>query len=114
MDALVTILLVVLVCVATLPLLALAVYALASALGLSIADRILETTMSLLKAQWTLGGVVNMLVGAGLIGLGLWCALTLHLLVLKALCLILLPFGVWRLVRGVAIVRAATRSGDRN
>ena len=61
MDALVTILLVVLVCAATLPLLALAVYALASAFGLGIADRILDTTMVLLKAQWTLGGVVNML-----------------------------------------------------
>ena len=107
MDALVTILFVVLIGAAVLPLLTLAVYAAASALGLGFADRILDATRALLTAQWNIGGVLNAIAGSALIALGIWAMLTLEPVVLKALCLILLPFGVWRLVRGVSILRTA-------
>jgi len=106
-DALVTILLIALIGAAVLPLLALVVYAAASALGLGFADRILDATKALLTAQWTIGGVLNAIAGAALIALGIWCVVTVEPAVAKVLCLALIPLGIWRLVRGVHILRAA-------
>ena len=112
MDALVDSLFVALIVAAVLPLLALIVYAAASALGLSFADRILDVTKALLTAQWGAGGMLNMLVGAALVGLGIWCVVSLEPAILKASCLVLVPFGVWRLVRGLKILRAAARASS--
>ena len=106
-DALVTILFVVLIGAAVLPLLALVVYIVASAFGLGFADRILDATMALLKAQWSIGGVLNAIVGVALIALGVWCVVTVEPAVAKGLCLALIPLGIWRLVRGAHILRAA-------
>lgn len=112
MDALVDSLFVALIVAAVLPLLALIVYAAASALGLSFADRILDVTKALLTAQWGIGGVLNMLVGAALVGLGIWCVVSLEPATVKACSLLLVPFGIWRLVRGLSIFRAAARSSS--
>ncbi|SKA98299.1 hypothetical protein SAMN06295879_2559 [Agreia bicolorata] len=107
MDALGTILLIALICAAVLPLLALVVYIVASALGLGFADRILDATVALLTAQWSIGGVLNIVAGAAIIAVGIWCAVNLEPALVKALCLVLVPFGIWRLVRGARILRAA-------
>ncbi|SMG26567.1 hypothetical protein [Agreia pratensis] len=107
MDALVTILFVVLIGAAVLPLLALVVYIVASAFGLGFADRVLDATMALLTAQWSIGGVLNAIVGVALIALGVWCVITVEPAVAKGLCLALIPLGIWRLVRGAHILRAA-------
>ena len=107
MDALGTILFVVLIGAAVLPLLALVVYIVASALGLGFADRILDATKALLTAQWNIGGVLNIVAGAAIIALGIWCVVTVEPAVAKVLCLALVPLGIWRLIRGVRIIRAA-------
>jgi hypothetical protein len=111
-DALVNSLFVALIGAAVLPLLALLAYAAASALGLGFADRILEVTKALLTAQWGIGGALNMLIGAALVALGIWCAVSLEPATLKASCLVLIPFGIWRLVRGLGILRAAARGSS--
>ena len=106
-DALGTILLVALICAAVLPLLALVVYIVASALGLGIADRVLDAIMALLTAQLRVGGVLNIAAGAAIIAVGIWCAVTLEPALTRVLCLVVVPFGIWRLIRGVSILRAA-------
>jgi hypothetical protein len=106
-DSLGTLLFVALICATLLPLIALVVYVVASALGLGVADRILGATMALLTAQWRVGGVLSIVTGTAIIAVGVWCAVNLEPMFVKALCLVLVPFGVWRLVRGVRILRAA-------
>jgi hypothetical protein len=109
-DALVNSLFVALLGAAVLPLVALLVYAAASALRLSFADRVLEVTKALLTAQLGIGGVLNVLVGAGLVAVGIWCAVSLEPAIAKVPCLVLVPFGIWRLVRGFSILRAAAEA----
>jgi hypothetical protein len=109
-DALVNSLFVALLGAAVLPLVALLVYAAASALRLSFADRVLEVTKALLTAQWGIGGALNVLVGTGLVALGIWCAVSLEPAIVKVSCLVLVPFGIWRLVRGLSILRAAAEA----
>jgi hypothetical protein len=109
-DALVNSLFVALLGAAVLPLVALLVYAAASALRLSFADRVLEVTKALLTAQLGIGGVLNVLVGAGLVAVGIWCAVSLEPAIAKVSCLVLVPFGIWRLVRGLSILRTAAEA----
>ncbi|QRF56354.1 hypothetical protein [Variovorax paradoxus] len=96
--------------IAVAPLLLLGLYVLADRLGLKVADRMLSLTARLLQVQWLGGGVVNIVGGLLIAALGIWAALSLapplHRL---AGALLLVPFGLWRTFRGVAVLKALSR-----
>ena len=86
------------------PLLLLAVAVTCNALGWTLGDRLLSATVHLLSLQWRVGAILNVIVGVGLVGLGLWMAWHVHALVPRmAAALLLIPFGLWRAWRGVGI-----------
>ncbi len=99
--------------IAVAPLLLLGLYVLADRLGLKVADRLLSLTTRLLQVQWLGGGVVNIVGGLLIAALGVWAALSpappLHRL---AGALLLVPFGLWRTFRGVAVLQALSRTRE--
>lgn len=92
---------IVLIAAAVLPLLLLAVYALASYCGLSIADRLLDATVATLTVGWVIGCIVNIVGGLALVGLGIWAAIVFPAPLVRFAMALLVPFGLWRLWRGV-------------
>lgn len=92
--------------IAVAPLLLLGLYVLADRLGLKVADRMLSLTARLLQVQWLSGGVVNIVGGLLIAALGIWAALSLEPSWHRLAGLLLVPFGLWRAYRGVAVFRA--------
>lgn len=95
--------------IAVAPLLLLGLYVLADRLGLKVADRMLSLTARLLQWQWLSGGVVNIVGGLLIAALGIWAALSLEPSWHRLAGLLLVPFGLWRAFRGVAVLKALTR-----
>lgn len=95
--------------IAVAPLLLLGLYVLADRLGLKVADRMLSLTVRLLQWQWLSGGVVNIVGGLLIAALGIWAALSLEPSWHRLAGLLLVPFGLWRAFRGVAVLKALTR-----
>ncbi|WP_431510045.1 hypothetical protein [Variovorax sp. DAIF25] len=95
--------------IAVAPLLLLGLYVLADRLGLKVADRMLSLTARLLQWQWLSGGVVNIVGGLFIAALGVWAALSLEPSWHRLAGLLLVPFGLWRAFRGVAVLKALTR-----
>ena len=95
--------------VAVAPLLLLGVYALANAVGIRSADRLLGPLIGLVQVQWGVAALVNLGGGLALAGLGLWTLAQPGTLALAGLALI--PFGLWRCWIGIGLIRAL-RSDD--
>ncbi|WP_398498867.1 hypothetical protein [Variovorax sp.] len=95
-----------LISIAVAPLLLLGLYVLADRLGLKVADRMLSLTARLLQWQWLSGGVVNIVGGLLIAALGVWGALSLEPSWHRLAGLLLVPFGLWRAFRGVAVLKA--------
>lgn len=85
------------------PLLLLLLYALADALKLPFAGRILDIAYRALMVEFAVGTVVNVLGGLAIIGLGIWGGIAFPKLLYRILSLILVPYGAWRMWRGIAI-----------
>ncbi|WP_208508464.1 hypothetical protein [Variovorax paradoxus] len=92
--------------IAVAPLLLLGLHVLADRLGLKVADRMLSLTVRLLQWQWLSGGVVNIVGGLLIAALGIWAALSLEPSWHRLAGLLLVPFGLWRAFRGVAVLKA--------
>lgn len=106
MDTLIELLTFLLIAIAVVPLLLLALYVLADRLGFRFADRILDSTVLLLMLQWVTGGVVNIVGGLAIAALGAWAVFHAWPIWHGLLGGLLVPFGLWRTWRGVALLRA--------
>ena len=89
------------------PLLLVAILAIATRFNLPIADRVLDLTVRLLTIQWFVGAHVNIVVGVAMTGLGMWFAWPLSPSWRWAAAALLIAFGMWRTLRGVAVLRSA-------
>ncbi len=98
--------------IAVAPLLLLGLYVLADRLGLKVADRMLSLTARLLQWQWLSGGVVNIVGGLLIAALGIWAALSLEPSWHRLASALLVPFGLWRVFRGVAVLRAFSSADE--
>lgn len=112
MDTFIDILLFLLIAVAVLPLLLLGLYAAASYFELQGAERILDATVQFMKVQWITGGVLNVGGGVALCMLGIWAFLHFDPLLQRVLGLLLVPFGAWRIVRGMAVLKGFAAEDD--
>jgi len=88
------------------PLLVLGLYALADRLGLRIAERLLDALLPLLTLQWLGGGLLNIVGGLAICALGAWAVVHDGGLVGWGAGALLVPFGLWRTLRGVGVTRA--------
>lgn len=90
------------------PLLLLGLYAVCSYFNLKIADRILSLVVQFLTVELAIGGVVNLVGGLAISALGIWSVLYLdsapHLF--RFLAVLLVPFGLWRAIRGGVALRS--------
>lgn len=109
----------VLVAIAILPLVVLGLYVIADRLGLRrLSNGLLDLCGALLSAQWLTGGIVNLLGGLAICGLGLWALNHLWheavsgagVSVIDALGPVLVPFGLWRVWRGVSVLAAMRKT----
>jgi tryptophan-rich sensory protein len=98
--------------VAVAPLLLLGLYVLADRLGLAVADRMLSLTARILQLQWLSGGVVNIIGGLLIAALGIWAALSLEPPLYRLAGALLVPFGLWRAFRGVAVLKAFSSNDE--
>lgn len=93
------------------PLLLLLLYALADALNLSFASRILDVAYRALMFEFAIGTIVNVVGGLAIVGLGIWGGFAAPRLLYQMLALVIVPYGAWRVWRGVAIwLPAAAKS----
>lgn len=106
MDRLVELAVFLLIAVAVAPLLLLLLYVIADRLGLKLADRLLDPIGWVLKLQWFTGGVVNVVGGLAIAALGVWAMLHFPLIWQGLLSALLVPFGLWRVWRGWAVLKA--------
>ena len=109
MDSLISYFAMALMAIAVAPLLVLGLYLLADALGLKGAERVLSASVGLLTLQWLAGSVMNIGGGLALAALGGWLAWRWGPLPVRAAGALLVPFGLWRVGRGVAILQAALK-----
>jgi len=98
--------------IAVAPLLLLGLHVLADRLGLKVADRMLSLTARLLQWQWLSGGVVNIVGGLFIAALGVWGALSLAPPLHRLASALLVPFGLWRAFRGVAVLKAFSSADE--
>ncbi|QNQ08112.1 hypothetical protein [Sphingomonas alpina] len=110
LDHMITIMAFILIGLAVIPLLLVALGALASYFDLGIAGPILAVAVRLVTLQWISGGVVNVLAGLALAALGIWAVLHFDPLLHRILSAALVPFGLWRIFRGVAVLRQWTKT----
>lgn len=113
MDSLISYVAIALMAIAVLPLVLLGLYLLADALGLQGAERVLAASVGLLKLQWLTGSAVNILGGLALAALGAWLAWRMGPLPIRLSGALLVPFGLWRVCRGGAILNASLRRRGR-
>lgn len=106
MDDVIGILLFVLIAAAVAPLVALGVFAIADRLGWAGAGRLLDLTSSLMRAQWVIGGVISVVIGLALIALGVWLFLRSSAWEGRVAGVVLVPFGLWRIWRGILVLRS--------
>ncbi|NTI31258.1 hypothetical protein [Rhizobium rhizogenes] len=92
-----------------LPLFLFLVFEAADALGLSFADRILGVAVHAMIIEFAIGSTVNVVGGFAMVALAIWGSLHFPEMAHRLLSLILIPVGLWRVWRGVAI----WISGDR-
>ena len=88
------------------PLVVLALYVLADRLGLRIAERLLDAMLPLLTLQWLGGGLLNIVGGLALVALGVWAIAHDRGLAGWLAGALLVPFGLWRTLRGVIVTKA--------
>ncbi|QEI07438.1 DUF4175 domain-containing protein [Pigmentiphaga aceris] len=105
-DLLPDLLLFLLIGIAVAPLLLLGLYVVTDYFKLAIADRILDLIGHLLKLQWLTGSVVNIVGGIALAALGVWSMFHFDPQWQRWLGVLLVPFGLWRAWRGLALLRA--------
>ncbi|RZI69236.1 hypothetical protein [Variovorax guangxiensis] len=106
MNTLVGLLAYLLIGLAVAPLLVLGLYMLADRLGLRIAERLLDALLPLLTLQWLGGGLLNIVGGLAIGALGVWAVMHDGGLVGWGAGALLVPFGLWRTLRGVGVTRA--------
>lgn len=85
------------------PLLLLLLYALADALKLPFAARILDAAYRAMLFEFAVGTLVNVLGGLAIVALGVWGGVALPKLVYRVLALVIVPYGAWRVWLGIAI-----------
>ncbi len=91
------------------PLALLLLYALANALKLPFADRILAGAVHALVLEFAVGTFMNIAGGIVIVSLGLWAAVDLPRPSYRLLALLILPYGLWRIWLGVAVSLPAKR-----
>ena len=107
MDTLIELALFLLIAIAVAPLLLLLLYVLADRLGFKLADRLLDPIGWVLKLQWFTGGVVNIVGGLAIAALGVWAVFHAWPIWHGLLGGLLVPFGLWRTWRGIAVLKAS-------
>lgn len=112
MNTLVGLLAWLLIGLAVAPLLVLALYVLANRLGLRVADRLLDALLPLLTLQWLGGGLLNIVGGLALGALGVWAVVHDGGLAGWGAGALLVPFGLWRTVRGLSVTLAFAAPQD--
>jgi hypothetical protein len=105
MDIFSEILPVVLIGAAILPLALVGLVGIANYFGWTIVDRVLDVTVRLLVLQWALAGLLNVILGIGIIGACIWTVLHPSRPWHWLLAVALIPFGAWRIRRGGFILR---------
>lgn len=105
MDTLIGLLAFLLIAIAVAPLL-LGLYVVADYFGLRLAERLLDSTNWLLKLQWFTGSVVNIVGGLAIAALGVWAVFHFEPTSHRLLSALLVPFGLWRTWRGLALLKA--------
>jgi hypothetical protein len=106
MDTLIELGLFLLIAIAVAPLLLLGLYVVADRLGLRLADRLLDVVGGLLKVQWFTGSLVNIVGGLAIAALGVWALFQVEPIWQGLLTALLIPFGLWRTIRGLALLKA--------
>ncbi|MGH6616475.1 hypothetical protein [Sphingomonas sp.] len=109
LDTVITVMAFILIGLAVVPLLLVGLGALASYFDLRIAGPILAVAVRLVTLQWISGGVVNVVAGLALAALGIWAVLHFDPPLHRILGAALVPFGLWRIFRGVAVLRHWTK-----
>lgn len=84
-------------------LLLLLLYTLADKLQLPFASRILDVAYRAMMVEFAVGTLVNVVGGLAIIGLGIWGGFALPKLLYRLLALVIVPYGAWRVWRGIAI-----------
>lgn len=112
MDTLAGLLVYFLIGLAVVPLLLLGLYVLASWFGLGVADRMLAAAVGMLRLQWFGASVLNIVGGLALAALGVWMGLSVDPAAYRMLGALLVPFGLWRTFRGIALAGAFARDRD--
>ena len=102
----IAILLFVLIAAAVLPLVALGVVVIADRLGWAASGRLLDLASRLAQVQWVIGGVLSVVVGAALIAVGAWLLFASFAWEARLAVVLLVPFGLWRIWRGVSVLRS--------
>jgi uncharacterized membrane protein required for colicin V production len=109
-TTIVTILGAALIVAVVLPLLLMLLFVIADALGLSFADRILGVAVHALIVEFAIGSVVNVLGGLTIVALAIWGSWHFLDTMFWPLLLLLIPVGLWRVWKGVAIWMPAERT----
>jgi len=95
-----------LIVVAVAPIALVGILALAHYFEWQAFDRILEATRLALTTQWRVGGLVNTLLGLALLAAAIWLAWRSHTISSWVGVATMLLIGLWRLTRGVSVLRA--------
>ena len=72
-------------------------------LNIPIADRLIDPLYYALNFLWIVGAAANIVVGLAIAAAGIWLSLRAPNILGGLSSLLLVPFGLWRVYRGVSV-----------